>query len=98
MDDARPDRLVVVGQGYTGLPVAMRAVEAGFDVVGFDTDEGRIKRLAAGESHVEDVANSLVAKALATGRYEPTDDPGRTQGFDVAVIDVPTPLTEGAPN
>jgi UDP-N-acetyl-D-glucosamine dehydrogenase len=92
------DRLVVVGQGYTGLPVAMRAVEAGFDVVGFDTDEGRIKRLAAGESHVEDVANALVAKALATGRYEPTDDPGRTQGFDVAVIDVPTPLTEGAPN
>src|SRR3984957_3695044 len=76
----------------------MRAVEAGFDVVGFDTDEGRIKRLAAGESHVEDVANALVAKALATGRYEPTDHPGRTQGFDVAVIDVPTPLTEGAPN
>ena len=31
MDDARPDRLVVVGQGYAGLPVAMRAVEVGFD-------------------------------------------------------------------
>jgi UDP-N-acetyl-D-glucosamine dehydrogenase len=92
------DRLVVVGQGYTGLPVAMRAVEAGFDVVGFDIDEVRIKRLAAGESHVEDVTNGLVARALDTGRYEPTDDPARTRGFDVAVIDVPTPLTEGAPN
>ena len=29
---------MVVGQGYAGLPVAMRAVEAGFDVVGFDVD------------------------------------------------------------
>jgi UDP-N-acetyl-D-glucosamine dehydrogenase len=92
------DRLVVVGQGYTGLPVAMRAVEAGFDVVGFDIDEVRVKRLAAGESHVEDVTSSDIAQALATGRYEPTDDPERTRGFDVAVIDVPTPLTEGAPN
>ena len=95
---AKADRLVVVGQGYAGLPVAMRAVEVGFDVVGFDVDVARIKRLAAGESHVEDVASDVVSRALATGRYEPTDDPGRTRGFDVAVIDVPTPLTDGAPN
>ena len=27
-------RLVVVGQGYVGLPLAMRAVDAGFIVVG----------------------------------------------------------------
>jgi len=94
----RADRLVVVGQGYAGLPVAMRAVEVGFDVVGFDIDVARIKRLAAGESQVEDVARDTVARALATGRYEPTDDPGRTRDFDVAVIDVPTPLTDGVPN
>ena len=98
MSGLKTDRLVVVGQGYAGLPVAMRAVEAGFDVVGFDVDVVRIKRLAAGESHVEDVTSDQVARALATGRYEATDDPARTRGFDVAVIDVPTPLTDGAPN
>ncbi len=78
--------------------MAIRAVEAGFDVIGFDVDVGRIKRLAAGESHVEDVTNEEVASALATGQYEPTDDPQRTRGFDFAVIDVPTPLNEGAPD
>ena len=98
MSTPKADRLVVVGQGYAGLPVAIRAVEAGFDVVGFDIDVVRIKRLAAGESHVEDVTSDQVARALATGRYEATDDPARTRGFDVAVIDVPTPLTDGAPN
>ena len=92
------DYLVVVGQGYAGLPVAMQAVQAGFHVVGFDVDVARIKRLAAGESHVEDVTSDELARALATGRYDPTDDPERTRGFDVAVIDVPTPLTEGVPN
>jgi UDP-N-acetyl-D-glucosamine dehydrogenase len=98
MSRSEGERLVVVGQGYVGLPVAMRAVEVGFDVVGFDVDVSKIKRLGAGESHVEDVTSEEVAQALATGRYEPTDDPRRTEGFDVAVIDVPTPLTDGVPN
>jgi UDP-N-acetyl-D-glucosamine dehydrogenase len=76
----------------------MRAVEVGFDVVGFDVDAAKIKRLAAGESPVEDVTSEVLSSALATGRYEPTDDPERTRGFDVAVIDVPTPLSDGVPN
>jgi UDP-N-acetyl-D-glucosamine dehydrogenase len=98
MATSRPDRLVVVGQGYAGLPVAMRGVEVGFDVVGFDIDASKVKRLGAGDSYVEDISNEELSRALATGRYEPTDDPRRIQGFDVAVIDVPTPLTEGVPN
>ncbi len=56
----------------------MRAVEVGFDVVGFDIDVPKIKRLAAGESYVEDIPSEVVAQAMATGRYEPTDDPSRT--------------------
>jgi len=87
-----------VGQGYVGLALAMRAVEVGYDVVGFDQDEERVKRLAAGDSYVEDVPDAVLSSALATGRYEPTDQAGRCAGFDVAVIDVPTPLSEGNPN
>jgi nucleotide sugar dehydrogenase len=94
----RPTKLVVVGQGYVGLPLALRAVEAGFAVVGFDTDADRVKRLAAGSSYVGDVDDEQLAAAVASGRYEPTDDPELLAGFDVAVIDVPTPLQEGVPN
>ncbi len=94
----RPDKVVVVGQGYVGLALAMRAVEVGFDVVGFDQDEERVKRLAAGDSYVEDVPDAVLGAALATGRYEPTNQAARCVGFDVAVIDVPTPLSEGNPN
>ncbi len=90
--------LVVVGQGYVGLPLAMRAVEAGFSVVGYDTDEDRIKRLAAGESYVEDITTEALAAALASGRYRPSSDTGDCAGFDVAVVTVPTPLREGNPD
>jgi UDP-N-acetyl-D-glucosamine dehydrogenase len=92
------DRLVVVGQGYVGLPLAMRAVEVGFRVVGFDVDDAKVKRLEAGESPVEDVADARLQAALDEGRYHPTADPGRLGEFDVAVISVPTPLTEGSPD
>lgn len=37
--------VVVVGQGYVGLPVAMAAVGAGFDVVGVEVNPKRVKGL-----------------------------------------------------
>jgi UDP-N-acetyl-D-glucosamine dehydrogenase len=89
---------IVVGQGYVGLPLAMRAVEAGFDVVGYDVDASRIEALAAGRSFVEDVADATVADALATGRYRAVTELAGIDGFDVAVITVPTPLRDGAPD
>ncbi len=71
----REDKVVVVGQGYVGLPLALRAVEAGFDVVGLEVDDQRVKWLAAAESYVEDVVGEELAAALATGRYLPSTDP-----------------------
>ncbi|HXQ43290.1 MAG TPA: nucleotide sugar dehydrogenase [Acidimicrobiales bacterium] len=94
----RPGTLLVIGQGYVGLPLALAAVDAGFDVVGFDTDDARVKRLSAGSSYVEDVSDEALARALATGRYRPTTEETRCAGFDVAVIDVPTPLRDGQPH
>jgi UDP-N-acetyl-D-glucosamine dehydrogenase len=91
-------RLIVVGQGYVGLPLAMRAVDVGYDVVGFEVDAPRVSRLAAGESYVGDVPSSRVADALATGRYHPSADAADLADFDLAVISVPTPLRDGAPD
>ena len=91
-------RLVLMGQGYVGLPVAMQAVARGYSVVGFDVDEARVKRLNVGESYVEDVPDAMLAAALATGRYRATTVERDCAGFDVAVITVPTPLRDGVPD
>ncbi|GDY32052.1 UDP-N-acetyl-D-glucosamine dehydrogenase [Gandjariella thermophila] len=87
----------MVGQGYVGLPLAMRAVEIGLDVLGFDLDKDRVDRLRRATSFVEDVTDTDLASALATGRYLPTDDPAALSGFDTAVVCVPTPLRDGIP-
>src|SRR5512142_766866 len=76
----------------------MRAVAAGHDVIGFDTDVGRIARLAAGASHVEEVPDGVLRTALDSRRYRPTANPDECAGFHIAVISVPTPLTDGVPD
>ena len=90
--------VVVAGLGYVGLPLAMRAVAAGHDVTGYDTDVARVKRLEAGESYVEDVPAGELAWALVSGRFRPSPEAGACAGFDVAVITVPTPLRDGRPD
>jgi len=76
----------------------MRAVEVGHDVVGYEIDAARVKRLLSAETYVEDVSSEALAAALATGRYTATADPAGCADFDVAVITVPTPLREGVPD
>ena len=49
--------LVVVGQGYVGLPMALRAAESGLKVYGLDTNATTVDRLNAGHSHIDDVSD-----------------------------------------
>jgi UDP-N-acetyl-D-glucosamine dehydrogenase len=91
-------RLVVIGQGYVGLPLALRAVDVGFSVVGLDLDEERVKRLSAGDSYVEDIPGERLVAALESGRYLPSSDYADAAGFDVCAITVPTPLWDGVPD
>jgi UDP-N-acetyl-D-glucosamine dehydrogenase len=90
--------VVVVGMGYVGLPLAVRAAEAGHQVVGYDIDLGRVNLLASGESYVEDVPSAELKSALESGKFRPSSDTGACAGFDVAVVATPTPLRDGLPD
>jgi UDP-N-acetyl-D-glucosamine dehydrogenase len=87
-----------MGQGYVGLPMAMRAVEVGHTVVGYEPDLNRLGQLVAGKSYVEDISSAELQAALDSGRYIPSADPRDLSKFEVAVISVPTPLREHAPD
>ncbi len=99
MNELSTRSVVVMGQGYVGLPLAMRAIEVGHRVVGFEPDPRRLAMLCAGESYVEDVPSAELRQALASGRYHPgADARDGLACFEVAVIAVPTPLRDRAPD
>lgn len=91
-------QIVVAGQGYVGLPLAVRAAEVGHRVVGYDVDTHRVQQLAAGQSYVSDLDSSRLRAVLDSGTYSATADAAALAGFDIAVITVPTPLRDGVPD
>ncbi len=87
-------RLVVLGLGYVGLPLAQAAARAGWRVDGFDVSSRVVQSLNAGASHVDDLSDADVAEMLELG-FRASTDPGVVADADVAVICVPTPLGDG---
>lgn len=96
--ETNPGVIVLVGQGYVGLPMAMAAHAAGHTVVGIDTDQRRVAQIASGVSPVSDVSSSELLSALASGRYFVRDNYEDLEQFSSAIITVPTPLDNGKPN
>lgn len=91
-------RLVVIGQGYVGLPMALRAAEVGHDVVGLDLNVGTVEALNAGFSHIDDVSDDELAIGISRG-YRATTDQSVIAQADVVVVCVPTPLSaDGGPD
>jgi UDP-N-acetyl-D-glucosamine dehydrogenase len=89
---ARTARVAVVGLGYVGLPLAETFAWGGYGVIGFDIDADKVRRLQRGESYIGHICPERVQDLIGTGKFEPTDDPGRFVEADAIVICVPTPL------
>src|SRR5690625_1165054 len=87
----RMKNLVVIGQGYVGLPLSRAATNAGLNVTGLDVNESVVADLNSGTSHVEDIADAALQEMLEKG-YQATTDNTVLQSADVIVICVPTPL------
>ena len=80
----------IVGLGYVGLPLAVAFAEAGHEVVGLDTDPGRLAELRAGHSYVEDVPDAVLAPL--TDRLTTTDRYADLRPCDAVILCLPTPL------
>jgi len=92
---ARREAVVAIyGLGYVGLPLALRFVEAGFAVIGFDVDADKVARLSAGKSYIERIPNHVIADAVGkeSRGLTVTTDAVQTADADALIICVPTPL------
>ena len=95
---SRSATVVVVGQGYVGLPLAVRATEVGFRVVGVEKDERRLDALKAGKSFIEDISDGHLQRSISAGLTFLDDLSTVDLRPDVTVISVPTPLLDGVPD
>lgn len=89
---ARNKTVAIIGQGYVGLPLAMAAMAAGWQVIGVENSHSRFEGISAGISPVEDVSSGDVQNGLDSGNYRISNDISDVGDASIVVICVPTPL------
>jgi UDP-N-acetyl-D-glucosamine/UDP-N-acetyl-D-galactosamine dehydrogenase len=82
-------RIVVIGLGYVGLPLAV-ALARTFETIGFDVDSARIDELRAGRDRTHEVDE----QTLRESALKPTADQSECAGADVYIVTVPTPVDQ----
>ena len=87
-------KIVVIVQGYVGLPLAFYAAKSGYEVVGFDSNSKLVSDLNNSKSHIKDVSDNDLSEVIHMGTYMATSNPIDIGNADIALIAVPTPLTE----
>ena len=95
------EKVCVVGMGYVGIPVAAKFAEAGFDVVGIDVDENRVKKINLGEFPLkgkEPGMKELVEKVVKTGKLKASLDYSECGNADYVLVSVQTPMNGDKPD
>jgi len=80
-------RIVVVGLGYVGLPLAV-ALAKYFDTIGFDIDSRRVEELGQGHDRTREVDPAQ----LASSTLRLTGSATEARGADLYIVTVPTPV------
>ncbi len=83
----------IVGLGYVGLPLALRCVEAGYKVIGFDIDQQKIDKINGGKSYIKHIASDSLVGAVKNG-LSVTTKFEKIAEVDAIILCVPTPLNK----
>lgn len=87
-------KIAIIGLGYVGLPLGLRFVEAGVEVLGLDIDPGKVQQILEGKSYIKHISGEEIAGAVGTGRLDASTDFSRVADVAAILICVPTPLNQ----
>jgi len=84
----------ILGLGYVGLPLAREFAASGINVMGFDIDETKVKKLNTGKSILKTVSDKQVRSMVRSKQFKAFTNMSQMKKADAILICVPTPLTE----
>jgi len=87
--------ICVVGLGYVGLPTAIFFAENGFNVIGVDVDDNKLKLINQGISPLGELSlDERLNKVVQNDKLIVTSNlPEATRKSDIIILIVPTPVT-----
>ena len=91
---SRSTRVGVIGLGYVGLPMALAAADAGFEVIGLEKELDKRERLKQGEAVYEGLDTDLLKTLISNKKFLVSDDASDLNRCKVICVCVPTPLSK----
>jgi UDP-N-acetyl-D-glucosamine dehydrogenase len=88
----RSAKIVILGLGYVGLPLATLFAESGFDVTGVEPVLSKVESINRGESYIQDIPSEKIKELIQSGKLKATNDFSALKEADGVSICVPTPL------
>lgn len=85
------EKIVVVGMGYVGLPLAVAFAEKGVNIIGFDLNELKIKKYKSGEDPTNEIGEE---RLTSVKNIEYTIDEKRISDGKFIIVAVPTPVAQ----
>lgn len=86
-------RVSILGLGYIGLPTAILAAQAGYEVFGFDTNKDKIAKINNGQAVIlEPEITERLWRVLKSETFKAS---GELLPADCFIIAVPTPVKDG---
>lgn len=86
------NKVIVIGLGYVGLPVAIAAAKSGCNVIGIDLNTKKVDSINDGQSPVEDIDNAQIQELISNGSFRASNQYTEIHNADIVLICVPTPL------
>lgn len=85
------EKLVVVGMGYVGLPLAIAFSEKNFNVIGFDINQNKIEKYLNGQDPTNEIGDERIKNSK---NIEFTSDEAKLKEAKFIIVAVPTPVLE----
>lgn len=90
--DSKSAVIGVIGMGYIGLSLLEAFGQAGFPLLGYDSNHKRVAMLKKGESYLNFLDLKSLLPLVGLNRFKPSDKPQVLEEADIIVISVSTSL------
>ena len=85
----KKENVCIIGLGYVGLPLAVRAKERGYNVIGIDLDAKKVKSI---NKKISPIKDDFLEKNLPQHPIRATVNEKEIKKADIVLICVPTPV------
>lgn len=84
--------VAIIGLGYVGLPLAIRCVERGYNVIGIDLNKKKIAQIKKGKSPFKE--KFIEGRSELMKKIKASPSGAMLKNADVVIVCVPTPINK----